>query len=95
MKIDALREKRLSGAGLDVFAAEPLPASSPLRTLPNVLLTPHVGWQVQAVLHEFVEIAANQCEAWLNGTLSEKVVMNPEALLVKRKRHGGLSRSAD
>jgi phosphoglycerate dehydrogenase-like enzyme len=93
--IDALREKRLAGAGLDVFATEPLPASSPLRTLPNVLLTPHVGWQVQAVLHEFVEIAANQFEAWLNGTLSEKVVLNPEALLVKRKRHGGLSRSAD
>ncbi|MFZ0547521.1 MAG: NAD(P)-dependent oxidoreductase [Candidatus Promineifilaceae bacterium] len=46
--IDALRDKRLAGAGLDVFATEPLPASSPLRTLPNVLLTPHVGWQVQA-----------------------------------------------
>jgi phosphoglycerate dehydrogenase-like enzyme len=67
--IDALREKRIAGAGLDVFAVEPLPASSPLRTLPNVLLTPHIGWQVRDVFHEFVEIAANQLDAWLKDEL--------------------------
>jgi phosphoglycerate dehydrogenase-like enzyme len=67
--IEALRENRIAGAGLDVFAVEPLPASSPLRTLPNVLLTPHIGWQVDEVLHEFVEIAADQLTAWLNGQL--------------------------
>jgi phosphoglycerate dehydrogenase-like enzyme len=67
--IEALREKRLSGAGLDVFSIEPLPSSSPLRTLPNVLLTPHVGWQVREVFQEFVEIAADQLEAWVNGKL--------------------------
>ena len=88
--IEVLQAKRLSGAGLDVFAEEPLPASSPLRTLPNVLLTPHIGWQVREVLHEFVEIAARQLEAWLNTSLSKDEVLNPEAMEIRRQRMGGL-----
>jgi phosphoglycerate dehydrogenase-like enzyme len=41
--VRALDSGRLAGAGLDVFAAEPLPESSPLRTHPGVLRTPHIG----------------------------------------------------
>ena len=89
--IDALKEKRLAGAGLDVFNVEPLPASSPLRTLPNVLLTPHVGWKVRDVLHEFVTIAANQLELWLKTNLPREEVLNPDAMKIDRKRSGGLS----
>lgn len=90
--IDALREKRIAGAGLDVFAVEPLPASSPLRTMPNVLLTPHVGWQVRDVFHEFAEIAAGQLEAWLRNDLPQSDVLNPDAMKVARSRHGGMRR---
>jgi phosphoglycerate dehydrogenase-like enzyme len=39
--IDALRNKRIAGAGLDVFSYEPLPPDNPLPTLKNVVLTPH------------------------------------------------------
>ncbi|HKY50534.1 MAG TPA: D-2-hydroxyacid dehydrogenase [Candidatus Limnocylindria bacterium] len=41
--VDALREGRLGGAGLDTFAREPLPADSPLWSLPNVVVTPHAS----------------------------------------------------
>jgi phosphoglycerate dehydrogenase-like enzyme len=41
--IAALRERRIAGAGLDVFQTEPLPADSPFWELPNVFITPHLG----------------------------------------------------
>ncbi|HEU4403340.1 MAG TPA: D-2-hydroxyacid dehydrogenase [Candidatus Polarisedimenticolia bacterium] len=41
--VRALREGWIAGAGLDVFATEPLPAASPLWTMPHVVLTPHVA----------------------------------------------------
>jgi phosphoglycerate dehydrogenase-like enzyme len=39
----ALQRKQIAMAGLDVYRMEPLPADSPLRTLPNVVLLPHIG----------------------------------------------------
>jgi len=41
--VEALREKRIFGAGLDVFLEEPLPAGHPLTKLDNVVLSPHIG----------------------------------------------------
>ena len=42
--IDALKVKRIAGAGLDVFDEEPLPLDHPLRKLDNVTLSPHTGY---------------------------------------------------
>lgn len=68
--VDVLRTGPLAAAGLDVFAEEPLAVDSPLRSLPNVLLTPHIGWTVEEVFDEFAAIAARQLEAHMTGTLS-------------------------
>ncbi len=53
--IDALREGRIAGAGLDVFETEPLPADSALWKMENVILTPHVSG---ATPHYFTRFAA-------------------------------------
>lgn len=57
--IDALQAGQLSGAALDVFATEPLPIESPLWTMPNVLVSPHmsgdfIGWE-DALAELFVD----------------------------------------
>jgi D-3-phosphoglycerate dehydrogenase len=47
--IDALRQNRIGGAGLDVFETEPLPGDSPLRKLDNVILSPHSAGEPDGV----------------------------------------------
>ena len=86
--VERLQSGKLAGAGLDVFAAEPLAEDSPLRRLSNVLLTPHVGWQVSTVLHQFVAIAADQLEEYFGEGLRPHEVLSLAALDVGRERHG-------
>jgi phosphoglycerate dehydrogenase-like enzyme len=65
--IQALREGKLAGAALDVFAVEPLPDSSPLWGLPNVLLSPHT---TALSLHEnerIVELFADNLRRYMSG----------------------------
>lgn len=58
--VDALREGRIGGAGLDVFATEPLPPDSPLWVLDNVLVTPHLaGWSDRYVEQALTVVEPN------------------------------------
>ena len=62
-----LTERRIAGAGLDVFETEPLPLDSPLRGLDNVVITPHLGYvSVQAYEVYFREIVED-IRAFLDG----------------------------
>jgi phosphoglycerate dehydrogenase-like enzyme len=68
--INALVHGPLGGAGLDVFTYEPLAPDSRLRSLDNVILTPHIGWTVEEVFEEFAQIASAQLLQYLNNSLS-------------------------
>ena len=65
--VAALREQRIAGAGLDVFDREPLPAGHPLTSLPNVVLTPHLGWPTDDGYERFAEAARDVLFAFMDG----------------------------
>lgn len=62
--IDALIAHRLAGAGLDVFVQEPLPANHVLWTLPNVLITPHIGGVSANLVEQVTPLLAENLARW-------------------------------
>jgi phosphoglycerate dehydrogenase-like enzyme len=65
--VAALAQRRIAGAGLDVFAVEPLPAGHALARLDNVILTPHLGWPTDEAYDGFAAAAADVLLAWQDG----------------------------
>ena len=63
----ALTEGRIGGAALDVFGTEPLPEGSPLRSAPNLLLTPHAAWYSDAAVSRLQSLVAEEISRALDG----------------------------
>jgi phosphoglycerate dehydrogenase-like enzyme len=59
--VAALEAGRITGVGLDVFETEPLPIGSSLLSLPNVVVTPHVGWMTTGTFDRSFAVAAENC----------------------------------
>ena len=64
---DALAAKRIAGAGLDVQEVEPPVEDSPLYTLDNVIITPHMGWKGLETRQRLVGIIRDNVQAFLKG----------------------------
>jgi D-3-phosphoglycerate dehydrogenase len=65
--LKVLQEKKIAGAGLDVFEVEPLPVDHPFRKLDNVVLTPHLGYvSEQNYRKQYAEVVED-IRAWLDG----------------------------
>jgi phosphoglycerate dehydrogenase-like enzyme len=72
--VAALHDGRLAGAALDVFHEEPIPASDPILTLPNVVLTPHNGGMTREVIDAGILRAVENIEHFLAGRPRDVVV---------------------
>ncbi|OLZ53725.1 hydroxyacid dehydrogenase [Amycolatopsis coloradensis] len=72
--VGALREGRLGGAALDVFDTEPLPSESPLWTMENVLISPHMSGDFVGWRNTLVEVFADNFRRWRAGEPLRNVV---------------------
>lgn len=75
--VDALRNNVIAGAALDVVEQEPLPPDAVIRTLPNVILTPHIGGSTSQARDRSGLIAAHSVIQVLRGELPENAVNEP------------------
>lgn len=74
---EALRDRKIGGAGIDVFASEPLPMDSPLRSLDNIILTPHNSSQTVEALWNIYKMAIDIAADFFEGTMSPHI-LNPD-----------------
>jgi phosphoglycerate dehydrogenase-like enzyme len=81
--VDALASGRIAGAGIDVYDAEPPPPDHPLRSLPNVTLSPHLGYVTRETLHAFYSDTIEAVVAWLDGAPIR--IVNREGLEGRRE----------
>jgi phosphoglycerate dehydrogenase-like enzyme len=82
--LDALRQRRIAGAGLDVFEQEPIDPSHPLVQLDNVVCTPHIGFVTQETYEQMLGGAIENILNYLDGNPTN--VRHPQALAERQRR---------
>src|SRR6185437_12998471 len=72
--LDALTQKKIAGAGIDVFSVEPLPVDHPFRKLDNMVLTPHLGYVTGDSFRNHYQQMVEGIDAWFKGEAPRKLV---------------------
>lgn len=70
---DALENGRISAAYLDVLEKEPMSPDTPLKNIPNCIITPHTAWAALETRQRLVDIVCGNIRAWLDGCPQNKV----------------------
>jgi len=83
-----LAERRIAGAGLDVYDVEPMPTNHPFLGLDNVVLTPHLGYVTQETYGIFFRQVVENISAYLEGRIPPRC-LNPEA--AARRKSGPIA----
>ncbi len=65
--LETLQQRKIAGAGIDVFAVEPIPVNHPFRKLDNVVLTPHLGYVTEDGFRNHYSQMVEGVGAWLKG----------------------------
>ena len=65
--LETLQQRKIAGAGIDVFSVEPLPVNHPFRKLDNMVLTPHLGYVSRDAFEAHYGQMVEDIEAWLRG----------------------------
>src|SRR5882757_3955961 len=65
--LETLQQRRIAGAGIDVFSVEPLPVDHPFRKLDNIVLTPHLGYVTEDSFRNHYSQMVEGIDAWFKG----------------------------
>jgi phosphoglycerate dehydrogenase-like enzyme len=65
--LETLQQRKIAGAGIDVFSVEPLPVDHPFRRLDNIVLTPHLGYVTEEGFRNHYRQMVEGIDAWLKG----------------------------
>lgn len=65
--IEALENKKIAGAALDVLELEPPKSDNPLLFMDNVILTPHIGWECMESRQRLIDLLAQNIQSFTNG----------------------------
>ncbi|HEY3792870.1 MAG TPA: D-2-hydroxyacid dehydrogenase family protein [Bradyrhizobium sp.] len=71
--LKTLQQRKIAGAGIDVYSVEPLPVDSPFRKLDNVVLTPHLGYVTEDSFRNHYSQMVEGIDAWFKGEPKQRL----------------------